>query len=42
MSRPCIIICNFNDKEAKLLKTYGSIYTYNEVLSNENELVFTR
>ena len=25
MSRPCIIICNFNDKEAKLLKTYGSM-----------------
>ena len=25
MSRPCIIICNFNEKEAKLLKTYGSM-----------------
>ena len=25
MSRPCIIVCNFNDKEVKLLKTYGSM-----------------
>lgn len=25
MSRPCIIVCNFNDKEAKLLKTYGTM-----------------
>lgn len=33
MDKPCIIVCNFNDKEIKLLKTYGSMIGLREQIS---------
>lgn len=43
IDRPCIILCNFNDKEMKLLKTYGSMLGLKDQISvsfrNGNTLI---